>query len=281
MLQGLRTVGFDVEDLAAAKEWYAEVLNKRPYFDQPFYVGFDVGGYELGLHPPGEGAPGAGPGPAVAYWAVDDVAAAIERLLAKGATLRAAAQEVGQGIVVGSVLDPFGNPLGLIVNPEFAPPMVAAAAGDVSERAIEVEAWVPALPERAWALWTSSEGLAEWWLPRTRVELRPGGFYELYFMDDAPSGSQGSEGCRVLSFLPGRMLSFSWNAPPHLDRTRSRRTWVVVDFLPERGGTRLRLTHLGWPASEWETEPQWAETFAYFERAWAMVRDLFVSHLTE
>ncbi len=282
MLQGLRTVGFVVRDLAAAKDWYTSVVGHGPYFDEPFYVGFDVGGYELGLMPEGsEGEVRPGVGGAVTDWAVDDVPAALERLIALGATALMPAQEVGGGIVVGAVTDPFGNALGVITNPHFAPPLVAAGVGDVSERAIVREIVVPAPPEEAFALWASSEGMAKWWVPSTRIELRPGGFYELYFMTDAPKGQQGSEGCRVLSFLPGRMLSFTWNAPPHLPKTRSRRTWVVVETTPEGAGTRLRLTHLGWPDSEWDTPgSQWPETFAYFDKAWTSVVDLFAKHFT-
>jgi len=277
MLKGLRTVGFDVDDVGAAKEWYAELLGKRPYFDEPFYVGFDVGGYELGLHPKGEdGQPGVGGD--VAYWAVDDVSKAVEDLVARGAKVHRPAQDVGGGIVVASVVDPFGNAVGLIANPHFAPPLVAALDGGVSERAVVKTVVVPAPVNEVFALWSSSEGLAAWWLPGSRVELRPGGFFELYFMEDAPAGKKGSEGCRILSFVPDRMLSFTWNAPPHLDRTRERYTWVVVELEPDDAGTLLRLTHLGWPAGEWETEPQWQETYAYFDAAWQTVMDLFARH---
>ena len=279
MLQGIRTVGFVVADLAAARDWYREVLGFAPYFDEPFYVGFDVGGYELGLHPQEgpERAPAVGGD--TAYWAVPDVAGAMERLVARGATALEDAQEVGGGIVVGAVRDPFGNALGLIFNPHFAPPLVAAAAGDVSDRAIREEVVVPVPSEAAWAAWASAEGLAAWWLGTTRIELRPGGFYELYFMTGAPAGQQGSEGCRVLSYLPGRMLSFSWNAPPHLEKTRNQRTWVVIEFAPEGTGTRVRLTHLGWPAAAWsEPGSQWPETFAYFTDAWRQVMGLYAKH---
>ena len=312
MLDGLRTVVFAVDDVERAREWYAEVLGRRPYFDQPFYVGFDVAGYELGLQPAAD-ASAHGAGGDTAYWAVEQVPAAVERLVrrhgrvpgemlvdggyvnlaelealapsrcgtiiyAPPATPRDPAQEVGGGIVVGSVTDPFGNVLGLIANPHFAPPLVAAPAGGVSDRAIVVEATVPLPARDVWALWTGSEGLAAWWLPQSRIELRPGGFFELYFMQDAPAGQQGSEGCRVLSFLPQRMLSFTWNAPPFLDRTRRRPTWVVLELAPEGTGTHLRLTHLGWPAQGWDEEPQWQETYDYFERAWGSVMAQFARH---
>jgi predicted enzyme related to lactoylglutathione lyase len=118
MFLGLRTVVVHVNDLAKAKAWYSEVLGIQPYFDQPFYVGFDVGGYELGLDPdPHSGAPG--PGGVVAYWGVEDCKAAREHLIEKGATARGDVQDVGEGILVTSVEDPFGNVIGIIENPQF------------------------------------------------------------------------------------------------------------------------------------------------------------------
>ena len=94
------------------------VLGIAPYFDQPFYVGFSVGGYELGLDPDAS-SPLAGSGGVIVYWGVSDATAAWERLLSLGATGRTAVQDVGEGIRVATVLDPFGNVLGIIENPHF------------------------------------------------------------------------------------------------------------------------------------------------------------------
>lgn len=115
---GLRTVIYPVDDLQAGKAWYSRILGFPPYFDEPFYVGFNVGGYELGLDPDTSVArPGAG-GP-LAYWGVEDAAGALERLLSLGAREHRSLQDVGGGIRVASVLDPFGNALGIIENPHF------------------------------------------------------------------------------------------------------------------------------------------------------------------
>jgi catechol 2,3-dioxygenase-like lactoylglutathione lyase family enzyme len=115
MLLGLRTVIYPVSDLARAKTWYTQVTGTAPYFDQPFYVGFEIGGFELGLVP--DGVPGSnGPQP---LWGVTSAAAAKQRFLELGATLLDDVQEVGGGIKVGAVLDPFGNRLGFIENPGF------------------------------------------------------------------------------------------------------------------------------------------------------------------
>jgi predicted enzyme related to lactoylglutathione lyase len=115
---GLRTAIYRATDLDKAKAWYSNVLGIGPYFDQPFYVGFNVGGYELGLDPD-PSATAAGQGGVVVYWGVSDSRAALERLLSLGATARTAVQEVGEGIYVATVLDPFGNVLGVIENPHF------------------------------------------------------------------------------------------------------------------------------------------------------------------
>lgn len=115
MIQGLRTVIYAVTDLFRAKEWYGMVLGKEPYFDQPFYVGYNVGGFELGLIP--DGKPGAGG--TMAYWGVPDAAAELNRLQGLGAKVNEAVQEVGGGVKTATVLDPFGNVFGIIENPHF------------------------------------------------------------------------------------------------------------------------------------------------------------------
>lgn len=115
---GLRTLGIKVPDLQKAKEWYAGVLGIEPYFDMPFYVGFNVAGYELGLQP-AEGPVSQGDN-MVTYWGVDNVDAAYAALLAAGATGWEKPQDVGEGIVVAAVKDPWGNAFGVIYNPHFA-----------------------------------------------------------------------------------------------------------------------------------------------------------------
>lgn len=115
MILGLRTAIYPVIDLAAAKQWYAQALGCLPYFDEPFYVGFNVGGFELGLVP--DGQPGiAGPQP---LWGVTDASQAYARLIELGASPLDAVADVGGGIKVGAVTDPFGNRFGIIENPHF------------------------------------------------------------------------------------------------------------------------------------------------------------------
>jgi len=118
---GLRTCIYCVDDLEKAKTWYNEVLGFGPYFDQPFYVGYNVGGYELGLIP-NEGTQTGNEGGVHTYWGVDDVEATHQRLLALGASDYEKPNDVGDGIIVGMVKDPWGNLFGMINNPHFQLP---------------------------------------------------------------------------------------------------------------------------------------------------------------
>lgn len=121
MFLGLRTLNYGVSDLAAAKAWYSDVLGFGPYFDEPFYVGFEVGGYELGLDPNSQPGSGVRSGP-LAYWGVENIESALAALVEKGAKEADAIQDVGDSIKVASVCDPFGNVFGIIENPHFKLP---------------------------------------------------------------------------------------------------------------------------------------------------------------
>ena len=117
MFKGLRTVVYHVADLERAKAWYTALLGTPPYFDEPFYVGYNVGGYELGLHP--IETPLVAGTSVVTYWGVDDINAVYARLLELGAATHFPATEVGEGIKVADVIDPFGNIVGILYNPHF------------------------------------------------------------------------------------------------------------------------------------------------------------------
>jgi catechol 2,3-dioxygenase-like lactoylglutathione lyase family enzyme len=114
-LQGLRTVIYPTADLHRTKKWWADFLGFEPYFDEPFYVGFNVAGYELGLLPDANPNDGA-----LMYWGVDDVSAAIRASLAVGATEHSPATEVGDEIVTGAIRTPHGSIVGFVYNPHFS-----------------------------------------------------------------------------------------------------------------------------------------------------------------
>lgn len=117
MFLGLRTVIYPAPDLPASKAWYAAVLGVEPYFDQPFYVGFSVAGYELGLDPAGDPSGGA-----VTYWGVADADVAHAHLVAAGTVPTDGVHEVGDGIRTAVLRDPSGGSLGVIENPHFRLP---------------------------------------------------------------------------------------------------------------------------------------------------------------
>ncbi|HEU4328607.1 MAG TPA: VOC family protein [Roseiflexaceae bacterium] len=123
MLRGMATVSYWAADHAAAKRWYTELLGIEPYYERPGYAEFRLGDYqhELGLidsrYLP-EGA-ATGPGGAVLYWHVDDLAATFERLLAMGATVYQEPIDRGEGFITAAVVDPFGNVLGIMINPHY------------------------------------------------------------------------------------------------------------------------------------------------------------------
>ena len=114
MLLGLRSVIHPAPDLLAAKSFYTAMLGNEPYFDEPFYVGYSVGGFELGLWP--EGDPAVGP---VCYWGVANIDAELARLLALGATAVDEISDVGESIRMVQLTSPTGDVFGLIENPHF------------------------------------------------------------------------------------------------------------------------------------------------------------------
>jgi len=115
MILGLRTAAYPVPDLQLGKAWYSKVLGTAPYFDEPFYVGFSVGGFELGLIP--DGTPGLTG--VQALWGVENVDTELARLVELGGQVQEAVTDVGGGIRVASVRDPFGNLFSIIENPHF------------------------------------------------------------------------------------------------------------------------------------------------------------------
>lgn len=272
-LRGLRTAQFRPVDLEGAREWYKRLLGIEPYFNEPFYVGFDIAGYEFGIFPDDSGRDAP-----LFLWATEDPASFIERAIDLGATGGMSPVDTGDGVVVGSFIDPFGNEFGLIRNPHFAPKLVEASADDVSSATITRRVTVPIEPLAAWKLWSTTSGLSEWWTEHNRIDLRPGGFFEIHFTPEATSGNKGGDWCRVLSFLPPKMLSFTWNAPPEL-KTRPLHTWVVILFEALESGTAVELNHLGWPESGMANEESdWPATFEYFGDAWGLVMERFERH---
>ena len=112
MFKKLRTVIYHVDDIDKAKEWYKNITGIEPYFDQPFYVGFDINGCEIGLDPDMTSIEKGNQ--SVAYWSVDDIKAAVDKLTSNNASVILSIEQVGDGIKTAVLKDPFGNAIGLI-----------------------------------------------------------------------------------------------------------------------------------------------------------------------
>lgn len=142
---------------------------------------------------------------------------------------------------------------------------------------IEFEVVVKTNVETVWNVWSTAEGssvIFRTTIP-SNVELSVGGPFEHLFSADAPKGEQGSEGCKFLSYLPHKMLSFSWNAPPKFAHARGHLTWVVLRFEPvDQEHTKLTLSHLGWSERKAEFPDyaeEWDDVRDYFSKAWPIV----------
>jgi uncharacterized protein YndB with AHSA1/START domain len=130
--------------------------------------------------------------------------------------------------------------------------------------------------ETIWWRWTTHDGLKTFFGADNSIELTPNGAFEIYFLLNSPVGEKGSEGCKVLSYLPKKLLSFSWNAPPQFEELRKSdyKTWVVVEFKPiSETQTEIILSHLGWPIDE-----TWTPVFDYFNSAWDFVLNSLSKH---
>jgi len=126
MLRGMATVNYWTADLPAARQWYTELLGVEPYFEVPgAYLEFRIGDYqhELGLinsdYVPAGTSPDPAPGGEILHWHVDDLQASLARLLSMGASEHQPVTERGHGFVTASVIDPFGNVLGIMINPHY------------------------------------------------------------------------------------------------------------------------------------------------------------------
>lgn len=145
--------------------------------------------------------------------------------------------------------------------------LLAAAGTPAAERAIDKQIEVPASLAQAWDAWTTREGITSFFAPDAKVEARAGGAFEIYFDPAAAPGSKGADGMQFMALQPKTMLSFTWNAPPHLPEARQQRTLVVVRFEPVGDkATRVSLHHTGWGDGG-----EWDQAYTYFDRAWGRV----------
>lgn len=147
----------------------------------------------------------------------------------------------------------------------------AALAAGAQERAIIRQVQVAAPLESVWQAWTTTEGIKSFFAPDARIEARVDGPFEVYFNPYAKPGLKGADDMRFLALQEGKMLSFTWNAPPHLGEVRGQRTYVTVRLKPSGAqATEVSLYHGGWGEGG-----QWDQSYQYFDKAWdAVLRNL-------
>jgi uncharacterized protein YndB with AHSA1/START domain len=144
---------------------------------------------------------------------------------------------------------------------------VAPWMAHAAEKAIEKEVVIAASLAQAWNAWTTREGIVGFFAPDARIEPRAGGAFQIFFDPGAAPGNKGADDTRYLALQPMKMVSFDWNAPPHLPEARAQRTFVVVRFSPvDDKTTRVTLHHTGWGEGG-----QWDQAYVYFDRAWGGV----------
>lgn len=142
-------------------------------------------------------------------------------------------------------------------------------------RTLHKETTVASPIKHVWWAWTTSEGMASWWVKENWIELRIGGPFEVYFLLDQKRGYQGSEDCRILSYCPPEMLSFSWGFPPNFPELRLERTWVVLRFVSlNPTETKVILDNFGYRSG-----PAWDKGYSYFDDAWGNVLELLRTQL--
>ncbi|HMO14457.1 MAG TPA: DUF6265 family protein [Pirellulaceae bacterium] len=147
----------------------------------------------------------------------------------------------------------------------------ASASGEATgTRAIRKSVEVTGTLGGVWKLWTTSEGIAKFFSPDSKIELRPGGAYDIYFgLEPDENGLRGSEGGTVVSFLPNEFLIFEWTFPPNTPNLRRerRKTHVMVKLSSvSNDKINVELVHYGW-----ESGGEWDIAYDYFDRVWPFV----------
>jgi uncharacterized protein YndB with AHSA1/START domain len=146
--------------------------------------------------------------------------------------------------------------------------LAAGLGGAMSaERSIDKETVINATLDQAWEAWTTRAGIVSFFAPDAQIEPRVGGAFHIHMDPGAPAGARGADDMRFLALQPKKMISFDWNAPPHLPEARAQRTFVVVRFEPlSAQSTKVTLHHTGWGDGG-----QWDQAYTYFDRAWGGV----------
>lgn len=136
----------------------------------------------------------------------------------------------------------------------------------MTDRRIAGSVEVDANISEVWDAWTTESGIKSFFAPACNIELKPGGSYEIFFNPEGASGERGADDMQVMAFQKHKMISFTWNAPPHLPEVRKQRTHVTIRFSEVNSNsvrTKVSLFHDGWGIGG-----EWDEAFNYFTHAW-------------
>ena len=145
--------------------------------------------------------------------------------------------------------------------------LLMSTAAFAEERAINEKVIVKAGLDDVWQAWTTREGIKSFFAPDANIELRVDGPFEIFINPLAEPGMKGADGMRILAIQDKAMLSFTWNAPPHLPEARKQRTYVTLRFQSQGDSqTLVTLFHGGWGEGG-----EWDKAYAYFKGAWPSV----------
>jgi uncharacterized protein YndB with AHSA1/START domain len=163
------------------------------------------------------------------------------------------------------------NPKGIAMKIASMGAMLLALAlttcAAAQERMISKQVTVKAPLEAVWTAWTTTEGIKSFFAPDARIEPRPDGPFEVYMNPFAQPGMKGADDMRVLGVQDRKMISYTWNAPPHLAEARAQRTVVIVRFKPLGDAeTQVTMAHVGWGDGG-----EWDKAYEYFDKAWGNV----------
>jgi uncharacterized protein YndB with AHSA1/START domain len=144
---------------------------------------------------------------------------------------------------------------------------LATVPAFAADKAIDAEVIVPAPVGAVWQAWTTTAGIRTFFAPDANVALGVDGPFEIFMNPFAKPGDKGADGMRIVGFQENKMLSFTWNAPPHLPEARKQRTVVILHFEPMgEKATRVTLHHVGWGGGG-----EWDQAYEYFSKAWPKV----------
>lgn len=148
----------------------------------------------------------------------------------------------------------------------IAAAQTASKKCDLSQRRIVMEVTAAVPLSKAWALWTTKDGLQKFFGPEAEIDPRVGGEFSIHFFPDNARGQRGAEDMIILAYEPQTRLAFTWNAPVMFPHARRQFSVVTVTFAPTpEGGTKVRLMH-----DHFGEGPDWDETFDYFSQAWSV-----------